>query len=88
VEDTLAEHDGVQEAAVVGVDDAKFGQRLEAFVVLVPGAGATPDELKQHVKEMLAAYKVPRTVTVLDELPRGTTGKVLKRRLIERAGTN
>jgi acyl-CoA synthetase (AMP-forming)/AMP-acid ligase II len=73
---------------VVGVDDTKFGQRLEAYVVLAPGAGATPDELKKHVKDMLAAYKVPRTVTVLDELPRGTTGKVLKRELITRAGTS
>ena len=85
VEDTLAEHDAVIEAAVVGVDDQQYGQRLVGYVVLAPGAKATPDALKKHVKNTLAGYKVPRSITVLDELPRGTTGKILKRELLERA---
>jgi acyl-CoA synthetase (AMP-forming)/AMP-acid ligase II len=78
VEKTLAEHPDVAEAAVIGVDDEQYGQRLAAFVVLEAGAGATPDILKQHVRENLANYKVPREITVLDELPRGSTGKILR----------
>ena len=85
VEKTLAAHDDVAEAAVLGVDDEKFGQRLEAFVVLRPGAAATPEELKQHVREHLANFKVPRAITVLDELPRGTTGKISRKELQDRA---
>ena len=83
--ETLAAHDDVAEAAVLGVDDEKFGQRLEAFVVLRPGAAATPEELKQHVREHLANFKVPRAITVLDELPRGTTGKISRKELQDRA---
>ncbi len=78
VEKALAAHPDVAEAAVIGVDDEQYGQRLAAFVVLEPSAGATPDALKQHVRENLANYKVPREVTVLDELPRGSTGKILR----------
>ena len=85
VEKTLAAHDDVAEAAVLGVDHEKFGQRLEAFVVLRPGAAATPEELKQHVREHLANFKVPRAITVLDELPRGTTGKISRKELQDRA---
>jgi acyl-CoA synthetase (AMP-forming)/AMP-acid ligase II len=81
VEETLNAHDEVVEAAVIGVDDEKFGQRLDAYVVLQPDAVATPDALKEHVREHLAGYKVPRNVVVLDELPRNDTGKVMKREL-------
>jgi len=86
VEKTLAAHPEVAEAAVIGVDDEQYGQRLAAFVVLTPGAGATPDTLKQHVRENLANYKVPREITVLDELPRGSTGKILRNELQSRVG--
>jgi acyl-CoA synthetase (AMP-forming)/AMP-acid ligase II len=81
VEQTLNEHADVVEAAVVGVDDQDFGQRLEAYVVLRDHASATTDDLKKHVKAHLAGYKVPRRVVVLDDLPRNDTGKVLKREL-------
>ncbi len=81
VEKTLASHPEVAEAAVIGVDDEQYGQRLAAFVVLEPGGSATPDALKQHVRDNLANYKVPREVSVLDELPRGSTGKVLRNEL-------
>jgi acyl-CoA synthetase (AMP-forming)/AMP-acid ligase II len=83
IEDTLARHDAVSEAAAIGVDDADFGQRLRAFVVLEPGREASEDELKAHVKQNLARYKVPREIWFLDELPRNATGKVLKRELRE-----
>ena len=83
VEDTLARHEAVSEAAALGVDDADFGQRLRAFVVLEEGREASEDELKGHVKQNLARYKVPREIWFLDELPRNATGKVLKRELRE-----
>jgi acyl-CoA synthetase (AMP-forming)/AMP-acid ligase II/uncharacterized membrane protein len=84
VEDVLSEHDAVAEAAAIGVDDEKFGQRLRAFVVLRDGSDASDDELKEHVKSNLARYKVPREIVFIDELPRNPTGKVLKRELAER----
>ncbi|ASW86242.1 acyl-CoA ligase FadD12 [Mycobacterium intracellulare] len=86
VEKALAAHPDVAEAAVIGVDDEQYGQRLAAFVVLGPGAGATPDALKQHVRDNLANYKVPREIAVLDELPRSSTGKILRAELRARVG--
>jgi acyl-CoA synthetase (AMP-forming)/AMP-acid ligase II/uncharacterized membrane protein len=81
VEDLLARHDAVAEAAAVGVKDQDFGQRLRGFVVLERGKEATEDDLKVYVKKNLARYKVPREIVFLDELPRNATGKVLKREL-------
>jgi fatty-acyl-CoA synthase len=81
VEDTLARHDAVAEAAAIGVDDEDFGKRLRAFVVLKDGQDVSEDDLKAHVKDNLARYKVPREIVFLDELPRNATGKVLKREL-------
>jgi fatty-acyl-CoA synthase len=81
VEKTLAAHPEVSEAAVLGVDDEKYGQRLAAFVVLSEGASATPETLKEHVRDNLANYKVPRTIAVLDDLPRSSTGKIVRREL-------
>jgi acyl-CoA synthetase (AMP-forming)/AMP-acid ligase II len=86
VEKTLAAHPEVAEASVLGVDDEQYGQRLSAFVVLAPGSSATPDSLKQHVRENLANYKVPREITILDVLPRSSTGKVLRNELLARVG--
>ncbi|WP_442009568.1 acyl-CoA ligase FadD12 [Mycobacterium sp. 2YAF39] len=81
VEKALAAHQEVAEAAVLGVDDEQYGQRLVAFVVLEAGASTSADALKQHVRDNLANYKVPRDITVLDELPRGSTGKILRNEL-------
>jgi fatty-acyl-CoA synthase len=83
VEDLISALDGVEEAAVIGVDDERFGQRLKAFVVLHDGASLSEDEVKEHVRDHLARYKVPREVAFLDELPRNPSGKVLKRELAE-----
>ena len=84
VEELLSGHEAVEEAAVIGVDDEKFGQRLKAFVVLRSGANLSEDEAKDYVKQNLAGYKTPREVVFIDELPRNSTGKVLKRELAER----
>jgi fatty-acyl-CoA synthase len=83
VEDLLSGHDSIKEAAVFGVDDEKFGQRLKAVVVTKKKMSA--DEVKKYVKSNLAGYKVPRDVEFVDELPRTSTGKVLKRELKEDA---
>jgi fatty-acyl-CoA synthase len=84
VEDLLADHEAVVEAAVIGVEDEEFGQRLKAFVVLAAERDVSADELKAHVKANLAGYKAPREIEFLAELPRNATGKVLKRTLRER----
>jgi len=81
VEELLAKHKDVVEAAVFGVDDEKFGQRLKAVVVTRGSAKLTEAAVKKYVKENLAGYKVPREVAFVDELPRTSTGKVLKREL-------
>jgi acyl-CoA synthetase (AMP-forming)/AMP-acid ligase II len=83
VEDLLADHEAIEEAAVIGVEDEKFGQRLKAFVVARDGSDLDEETVKEYVKHNLARYKVPREVVFVDELPRNATGKVLKRELHE-----
>lgn len=84
VEDLLADHHAVDDVAVIGVEDERFGQRLKAFIVISRHVTADADELKAYVKANLAAYKVPREIAFLQELPRNATGKVLKRELADR----
>jgi acyl-CoA synthetase (AMP-forming)/AMP-acid ligase II len=84
VEDLLSSHDGIDEAAVIGVPDEQFGQRLKAFVVRAGSQRVSEAEIKDYVKANLARYKVPRDVEFLSELPRNATGKVLKRELAAR----
>jgi acyl-CoA synthetase (AMP-forming)/AMP-acid ligase II len=81
VEDCLVRHPDVVEAAAVGVTDAQFGQRLRAFVVVRDRNAVSEDDLCDHVKRHLARYKVPRDIYFVDELPRNSTGKILKREL-------
>ncbi len=81
VEELLLEHPAVAEACVVGVADEHWGQRLRACVVAAPGASVAGEELQAFVKGRLAGYKVPRDVIFLEELPRNTTGKILRRQL-------
>jgi long-chain acyl-CoA synthetase len=85
VEDVLYEHAAVLEAAVVGVPDAYRGETVKAFVSFRSGQGATEAALVAHCRERLSAYKVPRSVEVVDEIPKTPTGKVLRRELRARA---
>ena len=89
VEDVLYEHEAVREAAVVGVPDEYRGETVKAFVSLRPGTSATEDELVAFCKERMAAYKYPRRIEFLDEIPKTVTGKLLRRELRARdqAGT-
>jgi long-chain acyl-CoA synthetase len=85
VEEALYSHADVLEAAVVGVPHETLGEEVAALVVLRPGAAAGPDELQAWTKERVAAYKYPRRVVVVDKLPKGPTGKILKRAIDRRA---
>jgi long-chain acyl-CoA synthetase len=81
IEEVLYEHPAVAEAAVVAVPHAELGEEVGAAVALKAGAEASPDELQAFVKERVAAYKYPRHVWLVGELPKGPTGKILKREI-------
>jgi long-chain acyl-CoA synthetase len=81
VEEVLYTHPAVAEAAVVGRRDDRLGEEVLAYVALKPGETAEPEEIVAHCRERLAAYKYPREVRLLAELPKGPTGKILKREL-------
>ena len=78
VEEVLYAHPSVAEAAVVGRADPRLGEEVVAYVSLKPGSSTTPEELQAYTRENLAAYKYPREIHVLDQLPKGPTGKILK----------
>jgi long-chain acyl-CoA synthetase len=81
VEEVLYEHPAVREAAVVGVPHDEYGEEIGAAVALKDGSEASADELRAFVKEQVAAYKYPRQIWFVDELPKGPTGKILKREI-------
>jgi long-chain acyl-CoA synthetase len=84
VEDVLYQHEAVREAAVVGVPDAYRGESVKAYVSLRPGQTATAEELIAFCRQQMAAYKYPRQVEFLDELPKTVSGKLLRRELRDR----
>jgi acyl-CoA synthetase (AMP-forming)/AMP-acid ligase II len=86
VEELLCRHPGVEDAAVIGVDDEEFGQRLSAFVVTAEGVHLSEEELRRYVRDNLARFKVPREVVFVDEVPRNPTGKVVKTELRRERG--
>jgi long-chain acyl-CoA synthetase len=86
VEDTLYQHSAVREAAVIGVPDPYRGETVKAFVSLKPGATASPAELVAFAREHLAAYKCPRDVEIVEDLPKTLTGKIRRQALRETAG--
>ena len=81
VEEAIYEHPAVREVAVVGLPHEELGQEVGAAISLKPGMEATPDEIKAFAKERVAAYKYPRQIWIVDELPKGPTGKILKREI-------
>ncbi|MFF8028793.1 long-chain fatty acid--CoA ligase [Streptomyces sp. NPDC007896] len=81
VEDVLYEHPAVADAAVIGLPSSDLGEEVGAAVVLKPGARTTAEELREYVKHQVAAYKYPRKVWITDALPKGPTGKILKRQI-------
>jgi long-chain acyl-CoA synthetase len=81
VEEVLYEHPAVREAAVVGVPHDKLGEEVGAAVALKEGAEVTAEELRDYVKGQVAAYKYPRIIWFVDDLPKGPTGKILKREI-------
>jgi len=87
VEEVLYTHPDVLEAAVVGVPDDLMGEEVGAAVVLRPGSTATLEDVQDYVKERLAAYKYPRRIWSLDELPKGPTGKILRREVRPRTAS-
>ncbi len=81
IEEIFYEHPAVREAAVFGLPDEEYGEEIAAAVTLKAGVGVSSDELRDYVKEQVAAYKYPRQVWILDELPKGPTGKIIKREI-------
>lgn len=81
VERVLAEHPAVSEVAIIGVPDDRWGETVKAVVVFAPGASATATELIEFCRDRMAAYKAPRSIDVIDVLPRNPSGKILKRDL-------
>ncbi|MDY6906742.1 MAG: long-chain-fatty-acid--CoA ligase [Chloroflexota bacterium] len=86
VENALYTHPAVEEVAVIGVPDPEWGQEPKAIVALKTGMTATAEELMEHCRQNLASFKRPRAVVFVDELPRTSTGKILKRVLREQYG--
>jgi len=82
VEEVMAQHPAVSDAAVAGVPDPVRGESVKAWVILAPGHTVTEEELRAHCRRQLAGYKVPRQVEFCTELPRSAVGKVLRRRLV------
>ena len=83
VEDALLTHAKIQEVAVFGLPDRRWGEKIHAAVVLKPGEAATEEEILAFARERLPGYKRPKVVYFLDELPRNPSGKVLKYKLRE-----
>ncbi|MGV9410774.1 acyl-CoA synthetase [Nocardia sp. NPDC003693] len=81
VENAVAGHPAVAACAVIGVPDEEWGERVHAVIVCQPGASLTAEDLREHVKTLIAGYKAPRTIEIVDALPVSGAGKILKRDL-------
>jgi long-chain acyl-CoA synthetase len=81
IEEVLYAHPAVREAAVVGVAHDSLGEEVGAAVAVKDGVEVAPEELREYLKQRVAAYKYPRVIWIVDELPKGPTGKILKREI-------
>ncbi|MFQ5551900.1 MAG: long-chain fatty acid--CoA ligase, partial [Gemmatimonadales bacterium] len=84
IDRTLTEHPAVREAATIGLPDPVRGETIKSFVVLEPGFSVSADELVAFCREQLAAYKIPRSIEFVDDLPKSAVLKILRRELRER----
>ena len=83
IENVLAQHPAVDEVAVVGLPDATWGERVQAVITLRPRANATPEELREFCRGKIADFKVPKSIDIWSQMPKGPTGKIQKRAIIE-----
>lgn len=83
IENVLAEHPAINEIAVVGLPDERWGDRIHAVVSLAAGATVTPEELKEFCRDKIATFKIPKTIEIWPDLPKGPTGKIQKRSVID-----
>jgi long-chain acyl-CoA synthetase len=81
IEEVLYQHDGIEEVAVIGVEHERLGEEVAAAVVLKKKDSVSADDLRDFAKDKLAKYKVPTKIWFMDELPKGPTGKILKREI-------
>jgi long-chain acyl-CoA synthetase len=87
IEEILHHHPAVAEAAVVGIPDETLSESVVAFITLAPGAEITAQELQKYCRDRLAIYKCPKRVEFVEQLPKNSTGKIIKRALRDRKGT-
>jgi len=83
IDEVLYQHPQVKDAATIGVADALYGEEVKSFIVLREGESATEEEIFAYCRKHLADFKCPKTVAFLDDIPKGPTGKLLKKRLRE-----
>jgi long-chain acyl-CoA synthetase len=81
IDEVLYQHPAVAAAAAIGIPDSLYGEEVAAFIVLKDGMKATPEELIEHCQKELADYKCPKTIRIVADIPKGPTGKLLKREL-------
>jgi long-chain acyl-CoA synthetase len=81
IEEVLYGHEAIIEVAVIGIPDPEKGEEIKAVIALAPGVKLSAEEVTAYCKERLAAYKYPRVIEFRDSLPKGSTGKILKREL-------
>jgi long-chain acyl-CoA synthetase len=86
IDEVLYQHPSVAEAAAVGLPDELYGEEVAAFVVLKAGHAVSEDDIKEHCRARLADFKCPKVVHLVEALPKGPTGKVLKRELVRSFG--
>jgi long-chain acyl-CoA synthetase len=86
IDEVFYEHPEITAAATIGIPDSLYGEEVAAFVVLKDGASSTADDLLAFCRERLADYKCPKTIHIVSEIPKGPTGKLLKRQLAAEYG--